>query len=87
MLVKIYWSAWALCAIAALSLFAIGNFTLLTAVVFGFISFGLTFMGMMGVLPATITHPAKAKPAKVRPAVQTLDNKARAKTFGVLKSA
>lgn len=87
MLVKIYWSIWALCAVTAILLFATGNFTMLTAVVFGFISFGLTFMGMMGVLPATIAHPAEVKPAKIAQATIAVSSKDRAKTFGVLKSA
>ena len=36
----------------------LGNvFTLFTAVVFGFIAFGLIFAGMMCVLPTLVAHP------------------------------
>lgn len=37
-------------------LFLIGNFSMVTTVVFGFICFGLVFMGMMCVLPSTVGH-------------------------------
>lgn len=58
MIVKIYGMIWAFIATIA-ALFALtGNFTELTAVVFGFISFGMIFMGMMGVLPSTMGHNA-----------------------------
>ncbi len=87
MLVKIYWSGWALSAAAAILLFATGTLTMLAVVALGFIAFGLTFMGMMSVLPATIAHPVPEKPVRVQPAVQTSSNKASAKGFGVLKSA
>jgi hypothetical protein len=38
-----------------------GVFTLLTAVVFGFIAFGMTFIGMMCVLPSAVSHPTLKK--------------------------
>jgi len=60
--VKIYFSLWfALAAIFAL-VFMLGNLTLITLVIFGFMAFGMTFMGMMGVLPAVVTnatHPSE----------------------------
>jgi hypothetical protein len=37
-----------------------GNLTPVAGVVFGFIVFGMIFMGMMSVLPTGITHPAPA---------------------------
>jgi len=58
MLTKLYTSTWFIVAIAAGVVFLTGNFTMFTAVVFGFIIFGLVFMGMMVVLPASIAHPA-----------------------------
>jgi hypothetical protein len=58
MLTKIYTSIWFIVAVAAGVVFLTGNFTMFTAVVFGFIIFGLVFMGMMVVLPASIAHPA-----------------------------
>ena len=56
MLTKIYAGTWIVSLAAFLLLFATGNMTMLAIVVFGFIAFGLVFMGMMGVLPATVVH-------------------------------
>jgi hypothetical protein len=64
MLAKIYGILWAAVAFSAGLLFVTGNFTLLTLVVFGFVSFGMIFMGMMCVLPSTVGHhsvPAEPK--------------------------
>ena len=58
MLTKIYSLIWFVVAFTAGVIFLTGNFTMFTAVVFGFIIFGLVFMGMMVVLPASIAHPA-----------------------------
>lgn len=52
---------WAFIAMAAAITFLTGNFTEMSAVVFGFISFGTIFMGMIGVLPTMVAHPAPAK--------------------------
>jgi hypothetical protein len=44
-----------------------GNFTAMMLVVFGFIAFGMVFMGMMNVLPTVVAHPsAKPAPAAVK---------------------
>ena len=59
-MVRLYWSLWAAVAAAALGIYLSGNFSMMKAVAFGFIGFGMTFMGMIGVLPAIVTHPAKA---------------------------
>jgi len=64
MFVKIYAWMWAAMAASALGFYAFGAFDMLTAVVFGFLCFGLTFMGMMCVLPSTVSHPITAEPAK-----------------------
>lgn len=61
MIVKIYGMIWAFIATVAAVIFLTGNFTQMTAVVFGFISFGMIFMGMMGVLPATLSHHEPVK--------------------------
>lgn len=69
MLVKIYWTLWSAIAIIAALIFVTGNFTMLTLVAFGFVSFGMIFAGMMCVLPSTVGHhavPAEPK-AKVEP--------------------
>ena len=60
MLTKIYTGLWAIFLLAAAIIFVTGNFTMFVGVVFGFVAFGMVFMGMMGVLPATVVHPAPA---------------------------
>lgn len=57
MMLKIYEIIWTFIATIAGVLFLTGEFTQITAVLFGFICFGMVFMGMMTVLPATIEHP------------------------------
>ena len=56
MLTKIYTALWVVFFLLALILFLTGNMTMMALVVFGFFAFGLTFMGMMGVLPAIVVH-------------------------------
>lgn len=65
MLAKIYWYTWLAIALVFAIIFVAGNMTDMVLVVFGFIAFGMTFMGMMGVLPAIIAdHELIAEPAK-----------------------
>lgn len=87
MLVRIYWLMWALLILAALIIYAAGNFTMLTAVVFGFLAFGMTFMGMMSVLPGMVAHPPRIKPAKVETGPVEIVRQPAIETFRVLKSA
>ena len=56
MLTKVYFGLWFVVFLVAGILFMIGDFGMLTAVVFGFICFGLVFMGMMSVLPSVVAH-------------------------------
>src|SRR6187399_1992231 len=63
---KVYFMLWGLLFLAAAVIFAIGIMTPMTLVVFGFISFGMVFMGMMGVLPILVTHPEPTKAIKIR---------------------
>ena len=56
-LTKVYFTIWGLVGAAATVFFLTGNMTMLTLVVFGFVAFGLVFMGMMGVLPILVTQP------------------------------
>lgn len=58
---KMYGFLWLVFGVLAGILFVGGVFTLMTAVVFGFVAFGLTFMGMMCVLPGTVSHPPVKK--------------------------
>ena len=66
MFAKIYGMLWAVIGVVAGLLFVTGNFTLMTEVVFGFVSFGMIFMGMMCVLPATVGHHAAPVEPKVK---------------------
>ena len=75
MLAKIYWYMWLAIALVFALISVTGNMTDMALVVFGFIAFGMTFMGMMGVLPATIAdHSPKAEPAietpEAKPAIR-----------------
>ena len=45
-------------AVSAGVLMLAGMFTLMTTVVYGFIAFGLVFVGMMCVLPGQVADPA-----------------------------
>lgn len=61
---RTYSLIWAACGLVAAILWMGGVFSLLVGVVFGFIAFGLVFVGMMCVLPGTVSHPAPASKAK-----------------------
>ena len=65
MITKVYFALWGLLFVAAAVIFLIGSMTPMTLVVFGFISFGMVFMGMMGVLPILVTQPEPAKATRV----------------------
>jgi len=87
MLVKVYWMTWGVVGLAALLLFAAGSFTTMTGVVFGFIAFGMVFMGMMGVLPVMVSHPAPPKEQKAPALALQPMRDTPAKVFGIWKSA
>ena len=55
-MVKIYTLIWVLGILAAAGFYVTGNLTPVIAVVFGFLTFGAIFMGMMSILPATVVH-------------------------------
>ena len=87
MLVRIYWTTWAIFAGINALLFAAGSFTMWTAVIMGFVAFGLTFMGMIGVLPAMVSHPEPKRVTEPQPVLTPVQSTAPVKAFGVLKSA
>jgi hypothetical protein len=58
MLTKLYVLLWLAVALVAAVLLATGKLSLTGVVVFGFIAFGLTFMGMIGVLPTVAKDQA-----------------------------
>lgn len=63
MVTKVYTMICTLFAVATAALLVSGNFTMMVAVVMGFIAFGVVFMGMMFVIPFTATHPTPSKAA------------------------
>lgn len=54
MLTKIYLGSWALSMLAAVVVFAMGRMSEMALVVFGFLGFGLVFMGMISVIPSSL---------------------------------
>jgi hypothetical protein len=84
MIVRIYWSLWILTALSSVVLFLVGGFSMVAAVVYGTIAFGLIFMGMIGVLPNLATHPTEAPAASPKPEAEPV---MRTERIGVLKSA
>lgn len=61
---KFYSYIWVLFFAAAALFWVLGQFTMLTLVVFGFCTFGLIFLGMLCVLPGMVTHSHEATAAK-----------------------
>lgn len=61
MLERIYFSLWGVLTIAMGLFYIAGILTMFTVTVFGFIAFGLIFMGMIGVLPFWSSHQPLSK--------------------------
>ena len=59
MILRIYWFICALLVLAALAVLAVGSFSMMAGVIFGFIGFGVLFMGIIAVMPIWISHPVK----------------------------
>lgn len=64
---KSYSFLWELYFVSAGVMWLGGVLTMLAVVVFGFVGFGLVFMGMMCVLPGTVSQPAPKKPKMLKP--------------------
>lgn len=70
---------WVAVTVVAAILWIGGVFSLFVGVVFGFIAFGLVFIGMICVLPSTVSHPHQAtgvkasneKPLRARAVIPT----------------
>lgn len=86
---RFYFSLWFVLAFTSLAMWVLGTVTMLGLVVLGFLAFGLTFVGMMCVLPSTVAHSheewieAEHEHAKEVKATQ----KARMPGLATLKSA
>jgi len=70
---RFYMFLWLTAIAAASGFYLMGSLTLLAGVIFGFMFFGLTFMGMISVLPAiahaeveTVKLPEPARARKTR---------------------
>lgn len=61
MITKIYGSIWMLGLLAVAVCYFTGNLTPVMTVVFGFLSFGAIFLGMMNVLPEVAVHGSATK--------------------------
>jgi len=77
MLVKTYWMTWLAVAAAAGIMFLGGGMTMFVMVFFGFIAFGLTFMGLISILPSMVSHPTPEKESSEKPAEKTSPQKGR----------
>lgn len=76
MLVKIYWTLWAMVLFVAALLYLTGFLTMTAIVAFGFVIFGLIFMGMMSVLPVSVAHPGPKRVAN-SPAMPVVKGQSR----------
>lgn len=56
MLVKLYFLVWVIGITAVAITYFTGNMTSEAIVLYGFLSFGAIFMGIMGVLPSMVTE-------------------------------
>lgn len=56
MMVKLYALVWLVGIVAVAATYLTGNMTPTVSVFFGFLSFGVIFMGIMGVLPSTVSE-------------------------------
>jgi hypothetical protein len=59
MLTKVYLYTWLVLGAAFLLLFVAGSMNLNSLVIFGFIAFGMIFIGMIAVLPFIASHPTE----------------------------
>ena len=86
MIEKLFWSICSGLILSAAGLIALGAFTNEIAVIYGFIAFALTFMGMMMILPNSVSRPeARKLEIKTTPGIQRREPGPT--RGGVLKSA
>lgn len=64
---KSYFILWGVFALSAGVLFLVGAFSMFTLIIYGFIIFGLIFLGMMNVLPAAVSHPTVERAEAITP--------------------
>jgi hypothetical protein len=81
MLAKIYIYSWIPILAIFMLLLLTGNITLIAWTAFGFIAFGMVFMGMIGVLPVMASHPETETATEREPTVRPEP------VFGISRSA
>jgi hypothetical protein len=82
MLIKIYVVLWMLLGLAVGVVAFTGNFTNLTATIFGFVSMPLIFAGMIIVLPGTLMHAPENEEHSAKPMLKTEITKLTERTKG-----
>lgn len=78
---KTYTLVWAAFSVVAAILWLGGVFSMFIGVVFGFVAFGLVFMGMICVLPPAVSHPAQTKAPEIMTAEKSQRASAAMPTF------
>ena len=64
MIVKTYAMLWLAMALLAAVLYVFGSLTMTAGIAFGFVAFGMVFMGMIGVLPILVTVDRHDRPTE-----------------------
>jgi ABC-type transport system involved in cytochrome bd biosynthesis fused ATPase/permease subunit len=72
MSVKSYSFLWIIFFVVASVMWLTGVLSMMAIVVFGFIAFGLVFMGMMCVLPLMVAHPTRQPEEKIKESRQPM---------------
>lgn len=86
-MLRFYATLWSIFGLAVLITFVTGNLSMFSAVVLGFLSCTLIFMGIICVLPSTVAHPSAPAAEKREPKTQSPEEAREAQAFHVLKSA
>lgn len=83
-MLKIYGILWVILGFAAAVAFLTGNFSDIAIVGFGFVVFGMIFMGMISVLPMTIAHPSpelkKVEPVETKSRTKAISHSGQLST-------
>ena len=86
MIASVYRYICAAVILSAAIVFAAGAFTSGVVVIYGFITFGLAFMGIMMILPFSLSHP-EPSPVTVKNMPETERAQGSDHRAGVLRSA
>jgi hypothetical protein len=82
---RFYAALWVVFGVLVGAVLLVGSMTSMAMVIFGFAAFGLVFVGMMCVLPGTVSHPPEkhetAPRAQTAPAVSKENAQVNAYTY------